>query len=118
MHWFSSILFFTGIYFAGGNLGWSCFITFALYILFGGHDKGMKFAFTVKRDFNAARMLIRQKIMYAYYTRMGMNIPKLWEKTVSIQPRKVALIEADSGKKYTFDEVNQVDTLTLSTVYA
>ena len=36
-----------------------------------------------------------------------MCIPLLWEKTVSKFPRRTAIIDAESGQKMTFDEVNQ-----------
>jgi ferritin-like protein len=69
----------------------------------------MIFGITFKRDFHAAKMLVRCKSMYYYYTRIGMNIQGLWEKTVSKDPRKTALIEAHTGKQYTFDDINQVN---------
>ena len=36
-----------------------------------------------------------------------MCIPLLWEKTVSKFPRRTAIIDAESGRKLTFDELNQ-----------
>jgi len=36
-----------------------------------------------------------------------MCIPLLWEKTVSKFPRRTAIIDAKTGEKWTFDEVNQ-----------
>ena len=45
--------------------------------------------------------------MYRFYDSKKMCIPSLWEKTVSKFPRRVALVDAESGEKMTFDEANQ-----------
>jgi len=108
MDWTSTILVLIGIYVGGGSFWWSIAVTAILYLILGGHEKLSILARTVQRDFNALRMLLKTKLMYAYYTKMNLNIPLLWEKTVSQNPRKIALIEAHTGKKFTFDEVNQM----------
>ena len=39
-------------------------------LILGGHEKLSIVARTVKRDLNALRMLLKTKLMYAYYTKM------------------------------------------------
>jgi len=67
---------------------------------------------TLKRDINAARMLVAMKVMYAWYTWRGFNIPVLWEKTVQKDPGKTALIEAHTGRKFTFAEIDELSNKT------
>merc|ERR1711892_201612 len=81
-------------------------IILAVYLLLD-HRTLIDFSLTVRRDGHAAIMLMRQKLMYRFYDGKGMSVAQLWEKTVSKFPRRIALIEADSGKQWTFDEANQ-----------
>ncbi|CBY18783.1 unnamed protein product [Oikopleura dioica] len=67
---------------------------------------------TLKRDINAARMLVTMKMMYAWYTWRGFNIPVLWEKTVEKYPGKTALIEAHTGRTFMFSEIDEVSNKT------
>ena len=81
-------------------------IILAVYLLLD-HRTLIDFSLTVRRDGHAAVMLMRQKLMYRFYDGKGMSVAQLWEKTVSKFPCRIALIEADSGKQWTFDEANQ-----------
>ena len=54
------------------------------------------------------------KVMYAWYTWKGFNIPVLWEKTVQKDPGKTALVEAHSGRKFTFADIDELANRTAS----
>ena len=60
----------------------------------------------------SARMLVTMKLMYAWFTWRGFNIPVLWEKTVQKDPGKTALIEAHTGRKFTFAEIDEFSNKT------
>ena len=57
-------------------------------------------------------MLVTMKMMYAWYTWRGFNIPVLWEKTVEKYPGKTALIEAHTGRTFMFSEIDEVSNKT------
>ena len=53
-------------------------------------------------------------MMYAWYTWKGFNIPLLWEKTVHKNSGKTALIEAHTGRRFTFAQIDELSNKTAS----
>ena len=101
------VVIFGAVLLKTGSLLWSILLSILIHFIFGGHRSVIDTGFTFKRDIHATIMLIRQKLMYRFYDSKNMCIPLLWEKTVSKFPRRIAIIDAKTDQKWTFDEVNQ-----------
>lgn len=99
-------LAFAGLLYHHMHIHLAVFVATATYIAIFHGDFWYRSFLTLNRDLSGLLLIIRLKIDCWRRLRANESIDKLWMEVVERQPHKVAMIDIETGRKYTFEQFN------------
>ncbi|GMT25003.1 hypothetical protein PFISCL1PPCAC_16300, partial [Pristionchus fissidentatus] len=95
-----------GLLFHQMHLQLACFAALSLYIALFHGDFWYRSFLTLNRDLSGLLLIIRIKIDCWRRLHANESIDKIWLEIVRQKPNKLAMVDIESGRKYTFDQFN------------
>ncbi|GMS96113.1 hypothetical protein PENTCL1PPCAC_18288 [Pristionchus entomophagus] len=101
-----SALAFVGLIYHDMPIQLAFFLALATYIAIFHGDFWYRSYLTLHRDLSGLLLIIRVKIDCWRKLRANESIDKLWMEVVRNEPNKVAMIDIETGREYTFEQFN------------